>query len=91
MVGEPGIGPGTSRTPSERYTTKPLPELSALYANKAVYLLRPYKWKKPLNSGFNFIKIGAAGFEPTASRSRTVRATSCATPRYTDTCKNNLP
>lgn len=34
MVGEPGIGPGTSRTPSERYTTKPLPELSALYANK---------------------------------------------------------
>lgn len=25
--------------------------------------------------------VGAAGFEPTTSRSRTVRATSCATPR----------
>ena len=27
------------------------------------------------------MKIGAAGFEPTTSRSRTVRATICATPR----------
>ena len=25
--------------------------------------------------------VGAAGFEPTTSRSRTVRATNCATPR----------
>ncbi len=27
--------------------------------------------------------VGAAGFEPTTSRSRTVRATNCATPRKT--------
>ncbi len=33
MVGEPGIGPGTSRTPSERYTTKPLPENICVYRN----------------------------------------------------------
>ena len=37
--------------------------------------------QKPPCGGFYFVKIGAAGFEPTTSRSRTVRATNCATPR----------
>ena len=37
--------------------------------------------KKDTLQKVSFQMVGAAGFEPTTSRSRTVRATICATPR----------
>ncbi len=43
--------------------------------------IKLHRQQKDTLQKVSFQMVGAAGFEPTTSRSRTVRATICATPR----------